>query len=65
MKKSQKSATDRRRFPVGHDPRRERRRMGAEERDALRAARSVEEQLALIAARPGESRRERERLSAI
>ena len=64
MKKSQLSPSERRRFPIGQDPRRERRRMEAEERQAARDARSAEEQLALIMERPGESRREKERLSA-
>lgn len=50
--------------PRNFERRRNRRRMEAEERQAARDARSAEEQLALIAERPGESRREKERLSA-
>lgn len=44
--------------------RRAQRRADAEARQTERAARSTTEQLALIAQRRGESRRERERLTA-
>lgn len=45
--------------PHRNDPRRlEQRRVGAKARAVLRAARSVDEQVTLIQARPGKSERE-------
>lgn len=51
-----------RKWPVGVDPRRTRRRENAAERRATYALRTVEDQLALLGQRPGESRHERRRL---
>ncbi len=59
-----KPSRERRWNPVGHDPRRERRREAALERALVRASRSEGEQLAVLDLRPGESARERARLGA-
>jgi len=55
---------ERRKYPVGVDPRRDERAREADERQAARDKRTTEEQLALLDSRPGESARERERLEA-
>ena len=61
--KTRKPAFERRRHPVGTDPRYEARAERADERAARRAKRSNAEQLDALNARPGEARRERGRLA--
>jgi hypothetical protein len=58
-----KRSAERRANTVGLDPRRERRVGDAAAREKARAARSNDEQLALLGTRPGAARRERARLS--
>jgi hypothetical protein len=57
-----KPSRERRRNPVGRDPRLERRREAALERALARASRSEKEQLSILDSRPGNSARERARL---
>lgn len=54
----------RRRWPVGYNPRLERRAKEAEERQARHAGRTSQEQLAELDKRPGRSTRERARLTS-
>ena len=52
----------RRRYPVGYDPRKERRQISAKMNQDARALRSSEEQLKILDTRPGLSKKERRRL---
>jgi hypothetical protein len=61
--RKKKPSRERRRHPVGRDPRREARRERALERGEIRAARSTEDQLLVLNGRAGESARERARLA--
>lgn len=61
-RKSTKSPSERRRFPIGNDPRRTRRRESAYEREVIRENRSAEEQMEVISHRRGDSKREFSRL---
>ena len=61
-RKGEKPARDRRKNPVGMDPRRIARRERAAERDITYRQRTREEQLALLSERPGRSQQERARL---
>jgi len=62
--RKKRPSRERRRNPVGHDPRLEQRREAALERALVRASRSEREQLVVLDQRPGESKRERARLEA-
>jgi hypothetical protein len=59
-----KPSRERRRNPVGSDPRLERRREAALERALVRASRSQTDQLHYLDTRPGASARERARLQS-
>jgi hypothetical protein len=62
MRKAEKTAMERRKYPIGTDPRKELRQERAEERHIAREKRSTEEQLELISRRPGKNERELARL---
>ena len=62
MPKSEKSPRERRRYPIGHDPRREQRRDEALARQALYTKLTREERVARAQSRPGNAKRELGRL---
>lgn len=62
--KGEKKPYERRRYPVGHDPRREKRYEEAVERQAAYDRLSRDEKIALVLSRPGKAARELARLGA-
>lgn len=63
MKKSQKTPDQRRRFPVGYDPRKERRQLAAKMNREAYDALTLDEKIELVKSRPGASLRELQRLA--
>lgn len=61
-RKATKPPAERRRHPIGFDPRRERRQLAADERAAVRSTRTPEQQIALLDARGERAASERDSL---